>query len=191
MSYIITRNDYNKVTIDFTLAATPDVYYSYKINKLNPVTNEEDNIVLPLIDEINYSRVGKYIKIFDILSASISINVTDDGIYYLYIQNELGEEYKHVIINVKNITDYLFETAQDNICCCPTKPCNEYYFSHRDYVFNVVSNMSFSFLGWEFRDINSTVDNLPSGLYNRLFETSEIIYRINQYLLSSNFEYSC
>lgn len=192
--YSITRTDYNALTLTFSFIESPTdagTWAKYKLTKLNPITLVEEDILLSLPDTINYSYVSDgYILIENLEAASVPITLSSDGVYFVYIVDNAVTT-KYLIVNTKTITDYLFTSAKDTICCCPTSPCNNSVFANKDYVFNVVSNMSFSFLGWEFENISDEYSTISDTLTGRIDEVCQIIYRLNEYLLNPNFEYSC
>lgn len=176
----LQRLDYDEFTFE--------VYNSgdkYKLVKLNPITGLEEDIELNLPNDNYFEINNNYIVYTGNFTFKINIRLEEDGVYKLIgIINDGRIEIP--IINTLSINNYLFNSAKDYICCCPNKPCDDTTFRENDYTFNVVSNMVFSFLGYEFNDLNTS---LPSSV--SLKDTAEIIYRINEYLLTDDVSCQC
>jgi len=176
----IQRLDYDEFT--FEVSNSGD---KYKLTKLDPLTGIKNNIELNLPNDNNFEVSSDgFIVYTGSFTTKVNIRLEKDGVYYL--DGNVDGRFNFPIVNTLNINNYLFESAKNYICCCPTKPCNHSAFRQNDYVFNVVSNMVFSFLEYEFAELNTNVsNNIP------VKEISEIIYRINEYLLTDNIPCQC
>lgn len=183
MNYSIIRKDLDSFLVTTVAYAT----ISIKVIKINPHTKVEEVVTITLSDNVSYTQSNNYYVITTTEATDIPVTLSSDGVYFIYVQDD-GITYKHLLVNTKKVTDYITTTAQNNICCCPIRDCKHTVFSNKDYVFNVISNLCFSYLGWEFDelsvDYSSTSGNYNTELEQRIYLASEILFRVNEYLLS-------
>lgn len=135
--FSLVRNDLDLAT----LTSTGYRQLGYKVTQLDPSTLQET--VLTNWVTIEAEDTDDY-----------SITVTDDGVYFIYVKHILtSTEWKYILVNIKATKTYLEEQSLQTLTCTPTNDNVYPAFANKDYIYNVISNLSMAFLGVEFDDI--------------------------------------
>lgn len=146
--YSLVRNDLDLVTL--TTTGYKDI--EYKVTQLDPSTIQETIIT-----------DWTYVYIAD--ADDYLITFTDDGVYFIYVRYGTTNVItcKYIVVNVKLTKTYLETQSLDAITCTPSNDNVYPAFANKDYIYNVVSNMYFTFLGVEFEDIAFNYETIGTG----------------------------